>query len=61
MRLKFIYESVNNINLPCWHEFVTFNCSVHSHEIRQSHRGDIIIVQKYSFQYGLKSIRYLGA
>ena len=59
--LIFVYEAVNNIISSCFHEFFTCNSTVHSYNTRQSHRGDIFMVQTNSSLYGLKSIRYLGA
>ena len=59
--LIFVYEAVNNIISSCFHEFFTYNSTVHSYNTRQSHRGDIFMVQTNSSLYGLKSIRYLGA
>ena len=59
--LTFDYETTNNSISSCFHEFFNHNSSVHNYNTRQSHRGDIVIVQTSSSLYGLKSIRYLGA
>ena len=57
----FVYEAVNNNISSCFHEFFTYNSTVHSYNTRQSHRDDIFMVQANSSLYGLKSSRYLGA
>ena len=59
--LTFVYETINNSIPSCFHEFLNHNSSVHNYNTRQSHRGDIFMVQTNSSLYGLKSIRYLGA
>ena len=56
----FVYEAVNNNISSCFYEFFNNNSIVHSYNTRQSHRGDIFMVQINSSLYGLKSIRYLG-
>ena len=58
--LTFVYESVNKISPVCFHNFFTFNASVHQHQTRQACRGDLYLTQKKSLQHGLKSIKYLG-
>ncbi len=58
---SFVYESLNKINPSCFHNFFSLNCRIHQHFTRQSHHGNVFLTQKNSLQYGLKSIRYLGA
>ena len=41
--------------------FFLFCSSVHQYATRQASQGDLFMSQKNSLQYGLKSIRYLGA
>ena len=55
--LCFVYESINKLNPYCFHDFFLLNSDVHGYFTRQSNRGDVF----RSFQYGLKSIRYMGA
>ena len=59
--LSFVYESLNKINPSCFHDFFSLNSRIHQHFTRQSHHGHAFLTQKNSLQYGLRSIRYLGA
>ena len=59
--LCFVYESINKLNPYCFHDFFLLNSDVHGYFTRQSNRGDVFRNHKNSFQYGLKSIRYMGA
>ena len=59
--LCFVFESINKLNTYCFHNFFLLNSSVHEYFTRQSDRGDIFRNHKNSFQYGLKSIQYMGA
>ena len=59
--LSFVYESINML-APEWsHDFFSLNSSIHCHNTRQSTRGDLFLAKTNTLQYGLKSIRYLGA
>ena len=58
---SFVYESLNKINPSCFHDFFSLNSRIHQHFTRQSHHGHVFLTQKNSLQYGLRSIRYLGA
>ena len=40
--------------------FCLLNSDVHGYFTRQSNRGDIFRNHKNSFQYGLRSIQYMG-
>ena len=51
---------INKLNPYCFHDFFLLNSDVHRHFTRQSNRGDVFRNHKNSFQYGLKSIRYMG-
>ena len=44
-----------------FHSFLSLNSTVHCHTARQSTRGDLFLASINTLQYGLKSIRYLGA
>ena len=57
----FVFNSINKTSPSCSHKFFLFNSSVHQYSTRQASQGNLFLFQKYSFQYGLKSIRYLGA
>ena len=59
--LIFVFESVNKTSPTCFHNFSLFNSSVHQCSTRQASQGDLCSFRKNSVQYGLKSIRYLGA
>ena len=59
--LIFVFESVNETSPTCFHNFFLFNSSVHQYSTRQASQGDLYLFRKNSVQYGLKSIRYLGA
>ena len=58
--LTFVYESVKKISPLCFHNFFTFNASIHQYQTRQACRSDLYLTQKKSLQYGLKSIKYVG-
>ena len=45
----------------CFHGYFSFNSAIHSYTTRQSHRGDLYLIGKNTLQYGLGSIRYMGA
>ena len=57
----FVYESISKLTPVYFHNFFRHNASVHSHNTRQSKRGDLFLVQKNTLQYGTRSIRYTGA
>ena len=59
--LIFVFESVNKTSRSCFHNFFLFSSSVHQYYTRQASHGDSYISRINSLQYGLKSIRYLGA
>ena len=59
--LTFVFDSVNKTSPGCFHDFFLFCSSVHQYATRQASQGDLFMSQKNSLQYGLKSIRYLGA
>ena len=59
--LSFVYESVSMVAPDCFHNFFSLNSTVHCHNTRQSTRGDLFLANINTSQYGLKSIRYLGA
>ena len=59
--LNFVFDSVNKTSHECFHNFFIFNSSVHQYCTRQASQGDLYLTQKNSLQYGLKSLRYLGA
>ena len=62
-RLTFVFDSVNKTSPTCFHDFFLLNSSVHQYSTRRPHigQGDLYMSRKNSLQYGLKSIRYLGA
>ena len=57
----FVFDSVNKFSPSCFHYFFLFSSSVHQYATRQASLGDLFMSRKNSPQYGLKSIRYLGA
>ena len=59
--LIFVFDSVNKTSPSCFHNFFLFSSSVHQYYTRQASQGDLYISRINSLQYGLKSIRYLGA
>ena len=59
--LSFVYEAINKSAPDCFHDFFSLNSSIHCHNTRQSTRGDLFLTKLNTLQYGLKSIRYLGA
>ncbi len=59
--LTFVFDSVNKTSPSCFHDFFLFSSSVHQYSTRQASQGDLFMSRKNSLQYGLKSIRYLGA
>ena len=59
--LVFVFDSVNRTSPSCFHDFFLFNSSVHQYATRQARKGDLYMSQKNSLQYGLRSLRYLGA
>ena len=59
--LTFVYDSVNKTSPCCFHDFFLFSSSVHQYSTRQASQGDLYLYRMNSLQYGLKSIRYLGA
>ena len=59
--LTFVFDSVNKTSPSCFHDFFLFCSSVHQYSTRQASQGDLYMSKKNSLQYGLKSIRYLGA
>ena len=59
--LTFVFDSVNKTSPSCFHDFFLFSSSVHQYYTRHASQGDLYMSRKNSLQYGLKSIRYLGA
>ena len=59
--LVFVFDSVNKTSPSCFHDFFLLSSSVHQYSTRQASQGDLYMFRKNSLQYGLKSIRYLGA
>ena len=59
--LTFVYESVNKLSPPCFHEFFYMLTQIHQHDTRQAGKGDILLTRKNTSRYRLKSIRYAGA
>ena len=59
--LTFVFDSVKKTSPSCFHDFFLFNSSVHQYSTRQASQGDVYMSRRNSLQYGLKSIRYLGA
>ena len=59
--LTFVYESINKLTPVYFHDFFCTNASIHSHNTKQSARGDLFLAQRNTLQYGLRSIRYTGA
>ena len=58
--LTFVYESINKLTPVYFHDFFCTNASIHSHNTKQSARGDLFLAQRNTLQYGLRSIRYTG-
>ena len=59
--LTFVFDSVNKTSPGCFHDFFLFSSSVYQYYTRHASQGDLYMSRKNSLQYGLKSIRYLGA
>ena len=45
----------------CFHNFFTCSSSIYEYQTKHSYRGDVFLAHTNSFQYGLKSIRYIGS
>ena len=59
--LTFVFDSIHG-NLPiCFNNFFLLGSSVHQYCTRQANKGDLYLVNRNTLQYGLKSLRYLGA
>ena len=59
--LTFVYESVNRLSPPHFHNFFTTLSDVHQYDTRQAREGGIFMTQPNTLQYGLRSVRYAGA
>ena len=59
--LTFVFDSVNKTSPESFHNFFVFNSSVDQYCTRQASQGDLYLTRQNSLQYGLKSLRYLGA
>ena len=59
--LSFVYESVHEISVSCFHGLFSLVSNVHQHHTRQAAKSDIFLTRKFTLQYGLKSVRYTGA
>ena len=59
--LSFVFELVNKINPTCFHNFFTWTSCIHKYHTRHSYLVDVFLTHKNSLQYGLKSVRYMGA
>ena len=59
--LTFVFDSVNKTSSSCFHDFFLLNSCVHHYSTRQASQDDLYLFRRNSLQYGLKSIRYLGA
>ena len=59
--LTFVYESVNRLSPPYFHNFFTTLSDVHQYDTRQAREGGIFMTQPNTLQYGLRSVRYAGA
>ena len=59
--LIFVYESLHLIFPAFFHKFFETLTSFHQYDTRQARKGDIFMIRKNTFQYGLRSIRYAGA
>ena len=59
--LTFVFESLHKLAPHYFHSYFSLNSSIHSYETRHSTRGDIYVVEKNTLQFGLRSIRYMGA
>ncbi len=59
--LTFVFD-IGNGNLPnCFDNFFLLGSSVHQYCTRQASKGNLYLGNKNTLQYGLKSLRYLGA
>ena len=59
--LTFVFESLNKLAPHFFHNYFSLNSSIHSYETRYSARGDIYVEKKNTLQFGLRSMRYMGA
>ena len=59
--VTFVYQSINKLTPVYFHNFFCHNASIHSHNTRQLTRGNLFLAQKNTLQYGLRSIRHMGA
>ena len=59
--LTFVFESLNKLAPHYFYNYFSLNSSIHSYETRHSTRGDIYVEKKNTLQFGLRSIRYMGA
>ena len=59
--LCFVYDCVTRISPSCFHSFFNLVGSVHHYSARQATKHDIFLTQKNTLQYGIRSVRFLGA
>ena len=59
--LTCVLESLNKTSPSCFHDFLLFSSSDHLFATRQASEVDLYRLRKNCVQYGLTSIRYLGA
>ena len=59
--LNFVFESLNKLAPHYFHSYFSINSSIHSYYTRHSTHGDIYIEKKNTLQFGLRSIRCMGA
>ena len=58
---SFVYEVVNRLSLPYFHNFFAMISDVHQYDTRQACEAGIFMTQHNTLQYGLRSVRYAGA
>ena len=59
--LSFVYESVSKMSLSCFHGFFGLLYNVHQYHSRQASRSGIFLTRRFTLEYGLKSVRCVGA
>ena len=56
-----MYDCQNNLTPIHFHSYFTLSSEVHGYNTRLASRGDLFLSRKTIFQYGIRSIQYLGA
>ena len=59
--LSFVFKSIDKMNPMCFQNVFACTSSIHEYHKRYPYQGDVFLAHTDSLQYGLKSIRSIGA